>query len=488
MNASSSDRRALSSAARVNERVPREPVVSAFAATRPRVLVVDDEQSSRTLLSGLLAQRGFEVSTAGGGRDALAQLETADVDVLLTDLRMPDLDGLALLTEARNLHPDLVVILMTGSGDVQSAVRAMQQGAADYLTKPLDMDEITLVLDRALENRSLRREAADLRTRITGRLRFDNLIGTSPVMQEVFKVVEQVAQSRATVLVSGESGTGKELIAQALHENGPRARAPFVKLHCAALAESLLESELFGHEKGAFTSSLGRREGRFKQADGGTLFLDEIGDISAAIQVKLLRFLQERTFERVGGNETLKVDVRVIAATNRDLVAEVNAGRFREDLYYRLNVVRIDIPPLRARPSDVLPLARHFLARFASENGKLVDGLDAAATERILTYRWPGNVRELENAIERAVVLCAGRQITGEDLPHEMSPTTNGVVRIPGSTLEEIERHAIVSTLEACGGSSAQAAQMLDVSIRKIQYKLNEYGIPSQRAAQLRNK
>jgi two-component system response regulator HydG len=452
----------------------------------PRVLVVEDDPSARALLGGLLTERAYEVSTAAGGREALVRLEAADIDVLLTDLRMPDLDGLALLVEARRLYPELVVILMTGSADVQSAVRAMRQGAADYLTKPLDMDEITLVVERALEHRSLRREAAELRSRITGRLRFDKLVGASPSIQEVFKIVEQVSQSRATVLISGESGTGKELIAQALHENGPRARAPFVKLHCAALAESLLESELFGHEKGAFTGSVGRREGRFKQADGGTLFLDEIGDISPAIQVRLLRFLQERTFERVGGNETVKVDVRVVAATNRDLVAEVNAGRFREDLFYRLNVVRLDIPPLRARPSDVLPLARHFLARFASENGKTVDGFDAAATERILTYRWPGNVRELENAIERAVVLCAGTLITGEDLPHESSPATNGVVRIPGSTLEEIERHAIVSSLEACGGSTAQAAQMLDVSIRKIQYKLNEYGIPSQRAVLLR--
>ena len=482
MHATSSEPRAPDRAARISERVPCAPVISAFAASTPRVLVVEDEPNVRTLLCGLLGERGFDVSGVAGGQEALDQLEVADVDVLLTDVRMPGLDGLGLLSEARRLYPDLVVILMTGSADVQTAVRAMRQGAADYLTKPLEMDELTLVLDRALENRALRREAADLRTRISGRLRFDKLIGTSPLMQEVFKVVEQVALSRATVLITGESGTGKELIAQALHENGPRAHAPFVKLHCAALSESLLESELFGHERGAFTGSLGRREGRFKQADGGTLLLDEIGDISPSVQVKLLRFLQERTFERVGGNETVKVDVRVITATNRDLVAEVNAGRFREDLYYRLNVVKIDMPPLRARPNDVVPLAMHFLTRFANENGKIIEGFDAAATERILTYRWPGNVRELENAVERAVVLCSASRITEEDLPHEMAPATQGILRVPGSTLQEIERNAIVATLAACSGNTAQAAQMLDVSVRKIQYKLNEYGLPSQRS------
>jgi two-component system response regulator HydG len=483
MNASTSDRRDTRDAARISERVPRAPVTSAFACTTPRVLVVEDEPSARALLCGLLGQRGFEVSAAGGGKEALECLEVTDVDVVLTDLRMPDLDGLALLEEVRRRRPDVAVILMTGSADVHTAVRAMQRGAADYLTKPLEMDELTVVIDRALENGALRREAADLRTRLTGRLRINNLVGTSPVMQEVFKIVEQLAPSRASVLITGESGTGKELIAQALHENGPRARAPFVKLHCAALSETLLESELFGHEKGAFTGSLARREGRFKQADGGTLLLDEIGDISPSVQVKLLRFLQERTFERVGGNETLKVDVRVIAATNQDLVAEVNAGRFREDLYYRLNVVKVEIPPLRARPNDIVPLAMHFLTRFAKESNKRIEGFDAAATERILTYRWPGNVRELENAVERAVVVCTSDRISADDLPHDMSPATQGVVRIPGSTMQEIERHAVVSTLEACGGRTSQAAQMLNLSVRTIQYKLKEYGIPQARAS-----
>jgi two-component system response regulator HydG len=288
------------------------------------------------------------------------------------------------------------------------------------------------------------------------------------------------------VLITGESGTGKELVAQAIHENSPRSGGPFVKLHCAALAETILESELFGHEKGAFTGSIARREGRFKQADGGTLFLDEIGDISASIQVKLLRFLQERTFERVGGNETLKVDVRIIAATNRDLTAEVAAGRFREDLYYRLNVVPIEMPPLRARPSDLLPLATHFLQRVSKDNGKHIEGFAEDAIERISAYRWPGNVRELENVIERAVVLCDGPRLTAKHLPAGVGAVSRGTIRIPGSTMGEIERHAILTTLEACGGRTAQAAQMLDISVRKIQYKLHEYGISMQRTTTLK--
>jgi two-component system response regulator HydG len=327
----------------------------------------------------------------------------------------------------------------------------------------------------------LQAETTELRARLKERLRFDNIIGTSPAMQEVFDVIEQVARSKATVLVTGESGTGKELVAQAIHENSPRSGAPFVKLHCAALAETILESELFGHEKGAFTGAAARREGRFKQADGGTLFLDEIGEISPAIQVKLLRFLQERTFERVGGNEVLKVDVRVIAATNRDLPAEIAAGKFREDLYYRLNVVNVEMPPLRARPSDLLPLATHFLQRFAKENGKAIVAFDDDAVERITAYRWPGNVRELENVIERAVVLCDGPKLTAKHLPAGVGALPRGALRIPGSTLAEVERHLILATLEACGGRTSQAAQMLDISVRKIQYKLHEYGVTLQR-------
>jgi two-component system, NtrC family, response regulator HydG len=450
-------------------------------APRGRVLIADDEPSGRAGLANLLRMEGFEVDVAEDGEVALTKLTETAPDILLSDVRMPGMDGLELLRRSREAYPDLIVVLMTGFGGVDAAVQAMHDGAEDYLTKPLQMGEVLVILDRALERRRLRREAAELRARLRERLSFSSIVGSSPVMQQVFKAIEQVSASRATVLVTGESGTGKELVAAAIHENSARANKPFVKLHCAALAESLLESELFGHEKGAFTGALARREGHFKQADGGTLFLDEIGDITPATQVKLLRFLQERTFERVGGTETLKVDVRVIAATNRDLRAEVAAARFREDLFYRLNVVNIDVPPLRARPGDLLPLARHFLARFARENGKGVSGFDPSAIERIESYRWPGNVRELENVIERAVVLCDGSKIRAEHLPTGIAPSPKGVVRIPGATLEEIERYAILSTLEAAGGSTSRTAQMLGISIRKVQYRLHEYGLASRR-------
>ncbi|HEY1697604.1 MAG TPA: sigma-54 dependent transcriptional regulator [Polyangiaceae bacterium] len=447
-----------------------------------RIVVADDDASARNGLGTLLRGEGFDVTLAEDGPAALARIADVAPDVLVTDLHMPRMDGIELLQKARALHPELVVVLVTAFADVDTAVRAMKEGAEHYLTKPVQVDELLLVVRRALERRSVVHEAAELRARLKERLRFDAIVGRSPAMQEVFNVIEQVAPSRASVLITGESGTGKELAAQALHEHGPRASAPFVKLHCAALAETLLESELFGHEKGAFTGAVARREGRFKQADGGTLFLDEIGEISPALQVKLLRFLQERTFERVGGNETLKVDVRIIAATNRDLAAEVAAGKFREDLFYRLNVVNLEMPPLRARPSDLLPLANHFLERFARENGKHITGLSEDAVERITGYRWPGNVRELENVIERAVVLCDGPTLTAKHLPAGVGAIPKGTIRIPGSSLPEIERHAILTTLEACGGRTAAASQMLDISVRKIQYKLHEYGVTLQRS------
>jgi two-component system, NtrC family, response regulator HydG len=447
------------------------------ASPRARVVVADDEASARSGLAMLLRDEGFEVAVAEDGAKALVLVQESAPDVLVTDLRMPGLDGIELLRRAREVQPEIIVVLMTAFAEVETAVRAMKEGAEQYLTKPLQIDELVLVLHRAFERRRLQNEATELRARLKERLRFENIIGSSPAMQEVFNAIEQVAPTKATVLIGGESGTGKELVAQAIHENSPRANAPFVKLHCAALAETILESELFGHEKGSFTGAAGRREGRFKQADDGTLFLDEIGDISPAIQVKLLRFLQERSFERVGGNETLKVDVRVIAATNRDLAAEVVAGKFREDLYYRLNVVNVEMPPLRARPSDLLALATHFLHRFSKENGKRIDGFDDDAVERISGYRWPGNVRELENVIERAVVLCDGPKLTAKHLPAGVGAVTRGAVRVPGSTMAEIERNAILATLDACGGRTTRAAQMLDISVRKIQYKLHEYGV-----------
>ncbi len=448
------------------------------SGSRGRIVVAEDDASARIGLATLLRSEGFDVVLAEDGTAGLACVQETAPDALVTDVHMPGLDGIELLRRAREVDPDLVVVLMTAFADVETAVRAMHEGAEHYVAKPVQVDELVLVLQRALDRRKLRDEATELRGRLKDKLRIDNIIGSSPAMQEVFDVVEQVSRSKASVLITGESGTGKELIAQAIHENSPRQSAPFVKLHCAALAETLLESELFGHERGAFTGAAGRREGRFKQADGGTLFLDEIGDISAGIQVKLLRFLQERTFERVGGNETLKVDVRIITATNRDLPSEAAAGKFRQDLYYRLNVVNIEMPPLRARPSDLLPLATYFLQRFANDNGKHIEGFADDAVARITAYRWPGNVRELENVIERAVVLCDGVRLTAKHLPTGVgAAATRGGIRVPGSTMDEIERHAILTTLEACGGRTTQAAQMLDISVRKIQYKLHEYGV-----------
>jgi DNA-binding NtrC family response regulator len=368
---------------------------------------------------------------------------------------------------------------MTAHGAVDTAVSAMRQGANDYLTKPINMEELVLVLDRALEGKRLRKETGELRERIAERSRIDSIVGSSAPMQKVFETVLQVAPSRASVLITGESGTGKELVAAAIHQHSQRAAGPFVKLHCAALAETILESELFGHEKGSFTGAATRRDGRFQQADGGTLFLDEVGEISPAIQVKLLRFLQEREFERVGGNQTIKVDVRIITATNRDLKQLVAEGKFREDLYYRLNVVSVEVPRLRDRLSDIPLLAIHFLRKYASDNAKEIQGFSQQALEQLTHYSWPGNVRELENVVERAVVLCRGEEISSRDLPAAVAAATarsgDGRPQVPGASLAELERWAILKTLEQTGGSTSRAATILGISVRKIQYKLHEY-------------
>jgi len=445
---------------------------------RGRILVVDDEPSARQGLEKLLRQEGFTVRVEADGAAALATVEEFHPDVVVTDLRMPRMNGMELLQQLRAQDRDLPILVATAYGEVQTAVAAMRAGADDYLTKPIDIDALVLALERALDRRSLRIEAEsmrrELRERVGGGLQ--GLLGASPAMQQVYRVARQVANSRATVLLTGESGTGKGELARAIHGLGPRAQEPFVTLHCAALAESLLESELFGHEKGAFTGAERQRRGRFEQADRGTLFLDEIGEISPSLQVKLLRVLQDRSFERVGGGESIKVDVRLIAATNRDLAALVREGRFREDLYYRLHVVHIEMPPLRLRGRDALLLAEHFLRRFAAENHRQVRGFTGAARAKLAAHLWPGNVRELENAIERAVVLCDGEDIDEEHLPFEGAGDGQGGVRIPGATIAEIERHAILSTLDAVGGSTTRAAEILDISVRTIQYRLHTYG------------
>ena len=444
--------------------------------SKGRILVVDDEVNARTALAELLRDEGYVVEAAADAFKALGKAADFAPDLVLTDLKMPGMDGLTLLGRLRENDPDLPVVMMTAFGEVESAVLAMQSGARDYLAKPVNVAELSLIVARELEHRRIRQEAGLLRARLSEKYSFDNIIGDAAAMQEVFKTVSQVAASRASVLDTGESGTGKELIAAAIHERSPRAKGPCVKLHCAALAESLLESELFGHERGSFTGALTRREGRFFQANHGTLFLDEIGEIAPAVQVKLLRFLQEREFERVGGNETISVDVRVIAATNRDLKQMMAEGKFREDLYYRLNVINLEMPALRARRSDVPLLASHFLRKYAVENGKELSGFTGESLDCLAAYPWPGNVRELENVIERAVVLAKSAEISLADLPAQFTRSkVRPGLQIPGATMDEIERYAITKTLESTGGSTGEAAEILNISVRKIQYKLHEY-------------
>ncbi len=442
-----------------------------------RILVVDDEVNARTALAELLRDEGFDVEMAADAFKALGKYESFSPHVVVTDLKMPGMDGIELVRKIRASEDPAVVVVMTAFGAVESAIQAMRAGATEYLTKPINFDELLVVLDKVFEQQALQRETRQLRARVRDRVAPNNIVGTSPAMQRIFEIVDQVAPSKATVLITGESGTGKELVANALHTRSPRGNGPFVKLHCAALAESLLESELFGHEKGSFTGAMARKDGRFSIADGGTLFLDEIGEISPAIQVKLLRFLQEHEFERVGGTQTIKVDVRVIAATNRNLTDEVAKGRFREDLYYRLNVVSLEMPPLRDRKTDIPALAKFFLERYARENAKPIEGFSRAAMELMTAYDWPGNVRELENAIERAVVLTNGSTIEPSTLPANVRPkhTPAGMPTIPGSTMADIEKFAILETLKATGGSTSKAAEMLGISVRTIQYRLHEY-------------
>ena len=445
---------------------------------KAKILVVDDEASARSGLSKLLGQEGYTVDTAADGLLALESIAESAPALIITDLKMPNLDGMGLLAKLREQNLDIPSIVTTAFGEVSVAVQAMRAGAEDYLTKPIDFDALLLAVERTLQRREVASEAENLRRQLRARdqLGLEGLLGTSPVMQRVYAMTKQVAPTRATVLITGESGTGKGELARAVHALSPRAKAPFVALHCASLAESLLESELFGHEKGAFTGADKRRVGRFEQADGGTLFLDEIGEIPAATQVKLLRVLQEKTFERVGGNELIKVDVRVVAATNKDLTAEVRERRFREDLYYRLNVVHLDMPPLRLRGPDVIVLADHFLRKFARENHRQIDSLSPAVRAKLIAHSWPGNVRELENAMERAVVFTEGDTVEPDALPFEATPETRDGVRIPGSSMAEIEKFAILSTMEAAQGSTTRAAEILDISVRTIQYRLHEYG------------
>ncbi|HEX7550556.1 MAG TPA: sigma-54 dependent transcriptional regulator [Candidatus Methylomirabilis sp.] len=448
-----------------------------------RIVVVDDEPAQRELIGGFLTKQGHEVFAAGSGAEALAHARDRQVDLVLSDCRMPGMSGPDLLQKIKAVNPEIPLILMTAYGTVETAVQAMKDGAADYLTKPLDLEELLVRVGRVTEQARLRSQVRELQRQLVERHRLEGIIGESGRMQEVLALVTRVAPSDATVLIRGESGIGKELIARAIHFNSRRAAGPLVSLNCAALPEQLLESELFGHERGAFTGAVAQRKGRFEQADGGTIFLDEIGDLSPTLQVKLLRVLQEREFERVGGNKTLSVDVRVLAATHRDLEQAMRAGTFREDLYYRLNVVTIQIPPLRDRREDIPLLLDHFLRKFAEKNRRDVTGLTAAARDAFLKYDYPGNIRELENLVERAVLLCRSRVIDLEDLPAAVRPGERSTdqpesQRLP-DILGHIERQTIRDALERCGGVQTQAAEALGISERVLRYKMKKYGLES---------
>jgi DNA-binding NtrC family response regulator len=438
-----------------------------------RVLVVDDEVNARTTLADLLRDEGYVVEMAADAFKALGKYETFAPQVVVTDFQMPGMDGLELVKRIRESDDPAAVIVMTAFGAVQSAVEAMRAGAADYLTKPLDLDELLIVLDRVFELQHMRREMKQLRARVAP----GNLVGAAPMVQRIFETIEQVAASRASVLVTGEAGTGKELIAHAIHQGSPRARRPFVKLHCAGLAEVLLDAELFGYERGAIPGAITAKDGALVQADGGTLFLDEVAEMATGTQVRLLRFLQEQELQRIGGSQPIRVDVRIVAATQRDLADEVAKGRFREDLFYRLRVVAIVVPPLRERTSDIPALAKFFIHKYSKLNDKTIESLSPEALESLAGYDWPGNVRELENAIESAVVLTRGPILETRSLPSTVTRDSHarGMPRIPGSTMAEIERYAIVETMKATGGSTSRAAEMLGISTRTVQYRLHQY-------------
>jgi len=443
-----------------------------------RILVVDDEATQRELVCGFLKKKGFEVIAAASGEQALQLFRQEPFELVLTDQRMPNLSGLALLKAVRAVNPEIAVIVMTAYGNIETAVEAMKGGADDYLTKPLHLEELLHKIQRIGERQRLYAENRELRAALESRHRIEGIIGDSGQMLEVISLVRRVAASEATVLIRGESGTGKELIAKAIHYAGPRAARALIRVNCAALPEALLESELFGHEKGAFTGAVATRKGRFELADGGTLFLDEIGDLPLHLQAKLLRVLQEREFERVGSNQTLKVNVRILSATHRDLEALIKSGRFREDLYYRLNVVTIVLSPLRERRQDIPALMDHFLNQFAEKNGKAIRGFTHDARQALLRYDFPGNVRELENLIERAVVLTRNEVIGRSDLPltlEESEEKTNKENLT--AAVEGLERRMIKEALTRAGGIQTRAADLLGITERALRYKLKKYGL-----------
>ncbi len=446
------------------------------------ILIVDDEKNIRSGLAMAMELEGYETLTAEDGAAAWALMGKKNVDLVITDLRMPNLSGEQLLQKITSAYPRLPVIILTGHGTIETAVDAMRRGAIDFFTKPVELDRLSLVVKKALSTTDLYAEHERLKEEVAtlkARNRYDRIVGKSQKMVSLMETVAQVAPTRASVLITGESGVGKELVADAIHELGSRSKGPFVKVHCAALSESLLESELFGHEKGSFTGAIAQKKGRFELADGGTIFLDEIGEIDSATQVKLLRVLQEKVFERVGGEKSITVDVRVVCATNRDLLKEIEKGNFREDLYYRLNVVHLDVPPLRERKDDIPLLMTTFLSQFNQENDKRLEGFSNGAKKALLAYEWPGNIRELRNCIESAVVLSRSSVIEVEDLPPSvrLADKSSQLSLDVGITLAEAEKQLILSTLVMCGGNKTRAAEVLGIGRKTLHRKLQEYQI-----------
>ncbi|RUM90079.1 MAG: sigma-54-dependent Fis family transcriptional regulator [Thermodesulfatator sp.] len=443
------------------------------------VLVVDDSPEIRVSMAEVLKNRGFSVDTASDGQEAMEMLDNRFFDIVLTDLAMPRKTGMDLLKYLTEASPETICIIITGFGSVQGAVEALKLGAYDYLCKPIKPDEVLILIDKALEIREIRRENISLKRELKNRYGFKNIIGDSKPMQQVFGLIEKVADTESTILITGESGTGKELIAHAIHYASDRKDRPFIPVNCAAIPEELLESELFGHEKGAFTHAIKTRIGRFELANKGTIFLDEIGEMSPSLQVKLLRVLQERKFERVGGVNTISVDIRIVAATNMDLEAAVKEGKFREDLYYRLNVIPIHVPPLRKRRGDIPLLIKHFMKKFCRGKRQCVEGVTEEVMEILSSYEWPGNVRELENIVERLVILSSGNMITKEDLPEQIlknasgsfiASMTSGFFEMPdegmslSKAVEELEKKLILQALEKTGGVKNRAAKLLKMN------------------------
>ncbi len=445
------------------------------------ILIVDDEKNTREGLARAL-KRQYRVFTAESAETALSVLSEETVDLMLSDIRMPGEDGLSLLKTVRQRYPSVLCILLTAYGSIETSVEAMKSGAYDFLTKPVNLDQLDIKLDQALKTRKLESENRELRKRLDDRYGFENIIGTSEPMQALFDTIRQVSPTQANVLIQGASGTGKELVARAIHRLSTRSDGPFVAVHCAALSATLLESELFGHEKGAFTGAIAQSKGRFELANGGTLFLDEISEIDLSIQVKLLRVLETRTFERVGGEKTLSTDIRVVAATNRNLKEYVEAGKFREDLYYRLNIVDIRLPPLSERKSDIPLLCAHFIKDFSQKNNREITGIEPAAMALLQAYPWPGNVRELRNIIERMIVLSHGSLLTVMDVPANIRDDAQKAAEAAGEpnrteSLAQTEKRKILSALEAAGGNRSRAAVALGISRRTLHRKLAAWGM-----------